>query len=201
VAFQTSTGAVAIDAPSATGILNDPIAVHVDNVGPSLRRGVQSLLNNICPENVGTTAENIVETKVANRDELELVIGLIMKKALAEPHYCETYADLAFRLNTEMPEVPSSDGGKTVSFRTSLNNACQNKFETMQTASLEFTEEETKGLEGDEIQYKQNARKQRILAFMKFLGHLFLRQLLAASIIGRVMQGLARGNKAGKPPS
>ncbi|CAE8633686.1 unnamed protein product, partial [Polarella glacialis] len=59
-----------------------------------LKRNANSLLNKICPENVATIAAKLVELKVANTDELEQVIGLIMKKSLSEPHYCETYADL-----------------------------------------------------------------------------------------------------------
>jgi len=175
--------------------------LRVTDSDAELKRGVQSLLNKICPENVRTIASNIVETEVANTAELELVVGLIMKKVLAESQYCETYADLVFCLKTEMPEFPASDGGMPVSFKSTLINFCQSEFETMlQTDSLELTEEETKGLEADEIQFKLSARKQRILANMKFIGHLFLRQLLTARIIGSVMQDLAMCNEADKLP-
>jgi len=55
-----------------------------------LARDVNALLNKVCPENVRTITERVANTRVMSVEELQLVISLIFKKSLAEPHYCET---------------------------------------------------------------------------------------------------------------
>jgi len=156
-----------------------------------LQRAVQSLLNKICPENVKKIGSQIAETKVVSTAELKLVIGLIMKKSLSEPHYCETYADLVYLLKAEMPEFPCPDGGpKPVSFKSTLLNFCQNEFDCISTI-MEETEDEADKYNPEELDFIRNQRKTRVLANMKFIGHLFLRGLLTPKIIGQVIEDLS----------
>lgn len=160
-----------------------------------LTRTVKSLLNKICPENVGSIGDKIGEVKVADAGELELVIVQIFRKALAEPHYCETYADLVFSLKSIFPEFPAEDGGsKKVSFKTTLLNICQQEFESL-PSSLDPSEDELATLDQEELDYRRKKRKDRLLANMKFIGHLFLRQLLSPKVIGAVLQELALCNE------
>jgi hypothetical protein len=163
-----------------------------------LKRCVQSNLNKICPENVSTIAEKITkEANVQNVAELKSVIGLIFKKALAEPHYCETYADMVYHLKAEMPEFPS-ESGKPVTFKATLLNVCQDEFESMpRTLADEKTDEA--GLDLGEIEFRKNLRKKRFLANMKFIGHLFLRQLLVTKVIAGIMQDLLNCDTAALP--
>ncbi|CAK0892788.1 unnamed protein product, partial [Prorocentrum cordatum] len=107
-----------LPAPSATAYraVSDRSPASLPRL-EEMRRTVQSLLNKICPENVATIAEQIGEVRIENADEMESIIGLIFKKALAEPHYCETYADLVFTLRSTFPEFPSLDGSKPISFK------------------------------------------------------------------------------------
>merc|ERR1740121_3480028 len=71
------------------------------------KREVQSLLNKVCPENVASVIEKMSSMEVRTADAMEAVIELIFKKALAEPHYCETYADIVFGLKSAFPEFQS----------------------------------------------------------------------------------------------
>jgi len=142
-----------------------------------------------------------MDAKVTSPEELEVVISLIMKKALAEPHYCETYADLVCQLKGEMPEFPSADGGKPVSFKSTLLNVCQNEFEGITRDAMEFTEEEMEGKDKEELDFLRAGKKARCLANMKFIGHLFLRKLLTARIIGQVIQDLAMCHDATTHPA
>jgi len=133
-----------------------------------------------------------LDTNVANTSELELVINLIIKKAYSEPHYCETYADLVFKLKRFMPEFPNPDGeGKPVSFKSTLLNCCQNEFDAMVTSPPDQPQEEWEGLDQEEVDFRKQQRKARTLANMKFIGHLFLRGLLTPKIISQVIQDLA----------
>jgi len=164
-----------------------------------LKRCVQSLLNKICPENVHKIAARIKEeSKIQNVDELQLVIGLVFKKSLAEPHYCESYADLVYYLQTEMPEFLPDGEVKPVTFKSTLVNVCQDEFENM-PRTLAPTPGEATQCDADELQFKQGQQKARILANMKLIGHLFLRQLLPTKIIAWVIQELLMVDSADAP--
>mmetsp|Transcript_8729 Transcript_8729/g.20024 ORF Transcript_8729/g.20024 Transcript_8729/m.20024 type:complete len:731 (-) Transcript_8729:93-2285(-) len=163
-----------------------------------LRRTVQGLLNKICPENVATIAKKMSQIKVRTSLQLESLIDLIFRKALAEPHYCETYADLIFSLKSEFPEFPSpneGEGAKPVSFRSSVLNICQNEFER----TLFPPEEQSEDAAAEEG-CGDAREKARMLANMKFIGHLFLRQLLSAKVIGSVIQELTLCDQVDKLP-
>mmetsp|Transcript_41560 Transcript_41560/g.88566 ORF Transcript_41560/g.88566 Transcript_41560/m.88566 type:complete len:536 (+) Transcript_41560:98-1705(+) len=163
-----------------------------------MRRAAQALLNKICPENVATIAKKMSQIKVRTSLQLESLIDLIFRKALAEPHYCETYADLIFSLKSEFPEFPSpneGEGAKPVSFRSSVLNICQNEFER----TLFPPEEQSEDAAAEEG-CGDAREKARMLANMKFIGHLFLRQLLSAKVIGSVIQELTLCDQVDKLP-
>lgn len=155
-----------------------------------LRREVNSLLNKVCPENIETIVGHVANTEVRSVRELELLIALIFKKALAEPHYCETYADMVEALKKRVPEFPS-EHGKPMTFKAALLNATQTEFESL-TEVLKVSADELQRLDLEEIEYLKKQRKDRVLANMKFIGHLFLRKLLSAKIIGSVIRDLAK---------
>jgi len=158
-----------------------------------LKRTTNSLLNKVCPENVKLIAPRLKEEcKVDNVEELGTVINLIFKKALAEPHYCETYADLVFDLKGVMPEFPNPEGGKNITFKAALLNVCQSEFEAMPKTIAPTPEEaaEQAGMDPEEIRFRENKKKATFLANMKFIGNLFLRTLLTTKIIAGVMQDL-----------
>jgi len=164
-----------------------------------LKRCVRSLLNKICPESVHKIAARIKEeSKVQSVGELQLVIGLVFRKALAEPHYCESYADLVHHLKTEMPEFLLEGEVKPVTFKSALINVCQDEFENM-PRTLAPTPEEATQCDADELQFKQGQQKARFLANMKFIGHLFLRELLPTKIIASVIQDLMMVESADAP--
>jgi len=160
-----------------------------------LRRGVQSLLNKICPENVLTIADKIACIQLKNPQELEIVIELIFKKAITEPHYCETYADLVFGLKAAFPEFPAPDGGKPITFKSSVLNICQNEFE-----ELIATFDASQRRPDDDLEELRKKRRDRLCANMKFVGHLFLRQLLSAKVVGCVSRELVLCDAAGRMP-
>uniref|UniRef100_A0A7S4RVD5 MIF4G domain-containing protein n=1 Tax=Alexandrium monilatum TaxID=311494 RepID=A0A7S4RVD5_9DINO len=164
-----------------------------------LRRTLQSLLNKVCPESVATIAEKIGEVKVESAEELQHVIALIFKKAISEPHYCETYADLVFALRTAFPEFPCPDGGKPLTLKAVLLNICQDEFEALPT-SLAPVDEDLERYDAEELELRRKRRKDRVLANMKLIGHLFLRQLLSARVISSVIQELTLCDDAARVP-
>jgi len=161
-----------------------------------LRRSVQASLNKICPESVASIAEKIGEVQVENQDELRHIISLIFKKAVSEPHYIQTYADLVFRLRACYPEFPDKEGGKPITFKALLLNICQDEFDSLPTCM----NEKEAGMDPDQEFIKKKKTKERILANMKFIGHLFLRQMLSARVIGSVIKELTLCDDADQVP-
>jgi len=150
-----------------------------------LRRSVQSLLNKVCPENISQIVGKLAAVEVSSCEQLETIIELIFKKALAEPHYCETYADLVFSLKSVFPEFPSPTGGKPLTFKSAVLNICQGEFEQL----LLEPEPPCKAhvVDSEELELQRKQRRDRMRANMKFVGHLFLRQLLSVKVVGSVV--------------
>lgn len=159
--------------------------VSVDSMSreQELRRSVQSRLNKICPENVQTIVEQLVSLEVRDVGELELIISLIFKKALAEPHYCETYADLVYSMKSELPEFPSPTGGKPVTFKASLLHVVQEEFEAIPKDLAPAAGKKS----AEEAGFQAHQDKKRVLANMRFIGNLFLRQLLSSKVVSSVL--------------
>lgn len=155
-----------------------------------LEREVRSLLNKICPDNLKTIVERLALIDLHKAEELEFVIRIIVQKASAEPHYCETYADMVFLLKSRYTKFPpETPGEKPVTFTRVLLNTCQNEFETLPT-TFEPSEEEKIKVPPEELKLEMKRRKDKTLANMKFIGNLFLRQLLAVKVIGQVVHDL-----------
>lgn len=164
-----------------------------------LMRDWKSLLNKVCPENVVTIAERIANTEVGTIEELESLITLVFDKALAEPHYCEAYADMIFVLQSRMPRFPSEATGKPVTFRAALISKCQHEFESL-SSRLAVDAEEIADLDADDAECLKKRKKGRVLANMKFIGQLFLREMLSAKIVGSVVQDLAKCKRVEEAP-
>lgn len=160
-----------------------------------LLRSTQRLLNKVCPENVATIVEQLADIQVNDGNELAFVSGLIFKRALRDPHYVETYADLFFGLNAVWPEFPPAEnGGSPTTFLLVLLEKCRDEFEAL-PATFEATSEERATCELEELEYMLKQRKDRMLAFMRLMGNLFLRGLLNTGAIGAILRDLVRGGK------
>jgi len=148
------------------------------------KRTIQALLNKVCPENVTAIAEKVGAVEVHTPKDLEILMELIFRKALAEPHYCESYADLVFALGWVLPEFPSLDDFP-ITFRSILLSLCQAEFEEALSTSVEPTDGE-----GDSQELRTKKRKDRMLAQVKFMGHLFLRETLTTDIVGWLLYSM-----------
>jgi len=155
-----------------------------------LERKVRGLLNKICPDNLKVIVDRLATIELHKADELDFVIRIIFGKALAEPHYCETYADMVHALRSRYPEFPPErEGEKPQSFTRVLLNTCQEEFESL-PQTFEATEDEKARFAADDLAIEMKKRKDKILANMKFIGNLFLRNLLAVKVIGQVVHDL-----------
>lgn len=144
-----------------------------------LKRTVQSLLNKICPENIQTISARITsEADVQNAEELELIIRTVVEKALVEVHYSETYADLVYHLAAALPEFPSSATSKRVTVKSVLLGVCQAEYNAMPSRF-----QSGPGAVGQDACCDWSKLKARFLANMRFIGNLFLRELVSVKLI------------------
>jgi len=82
-------------------------------------------------------------------------------------------------------------GAQPTTFRRMLVNTCQDKFEDMMIAEETDEQREKKEkMDPEELKEYMIKQKRSALATMKFIGHLFLRQLLAAAVIRQVVGDL-----------
>ncbi|CAE7233373.1 unnamed protein product [Symbiodinium natans] len=107
---------------------------------------------------------------------------------------------MVFALRSRYPEFPAeNEGEKPHSFTRVLLNTVQNEFESLPT-TFEPSDEDRKKFENPEdLNIEMKKRKGKMLANMKFIGNLFLRQLLAVKVIGQVVHDLI-GIKQGENP-
>jgi hypothetical protein len=157
-----------------------------------LERDTRSLLNKICPENKDRIIERIAQTEIQGVAEMEVVVDIIFKKVTDDEHYCATYVDMIHALHEKYPDFPpAEEGGPRQSFRRMLVNTCQDKFESL-TSEPELPDA-VKEMGPEELAAWEKKQKKKALATMKFIGHLFLRQLLAAAVIRQVIGDLLNG--------
>jgi cold shock CspA family protein len=153
-----------------------------------LKRTVQSLLNKLCPENIQTVCARITrEAEIHNAEELELVICTVVEKALIEAHYSETYADLVYHLAATLPEFQFSVTAKPVTVKSILLNVCQDEYDAMPTRF----QPGSKPVRVD-ICCDWSKLKARLLANMRFIGNLFVRQLVSIKLILAILADLLR---------
>jgi len=156
-----------------------------------LRRLVQGLLNKACPENAARLARHLAsDAAPQSGEELVLVIGLVTKKAVAEPQYADTYADLVCSLVSKIPAFPSASGGRPVTLKSALLNIVQSEYNSIPAT-----------MDGRQMGPEWLQQKARFIAIMHFIGKLFLRRLLPAKIIVAILEErLGRRRSSGPPP-
>ncbi|EER09864.1 eukaryotic initiation factor 4f, putative [Perkinsus marinus ATCC 50983] len=166
------------------------VAAKLEDVSPQekLHRLVMSNLNRITAENFMQVTASLAELGIDEGWKLELVVRTIFDKAIQESYYCEIYSDMCMQLRRVLPEFEGDDINKPMTFTRALITKCQEEFEALPVDLAPTPEEEAKA-NGDaqELEVIRSKKKERILGNMKFIGQLFLRQLLSAKVIKEVV--------------
>lgn len=139
----------------------------------ALEQRVRELLEMIRDDNVQLIADMLADIKPRDVNELEQIVNVLMKTVLSDQHGCETYARIAYFYSMSSSASIAGVDGEPVTFRKSLLLACQSEFETSLT-TLELTTEDMEGLDPEEISLEKTRRKNRLLAIVRFVGHLFV---------------------------
>merc|ERR1719221_2222707 len=155
--------------------------------GRLLERRVTRLLDEICSAKRETQLDQI---DLKHGQELKLVVKIILERACAEPHRRETFADIVLALSIKYPEFSAErEGEKAQKFKDLLVNICLTEFESL-SASFEPIPQEKANMQDDDM-FEIKTKKDRMFANMKkFIGDLFLKELLPLQVIGRVVYEL-----------
>lgn len=174
---------------------------------------VRSLLNKLTLEKFDKIFSQIVAIDLSSYEVLVGVVEEIFEKTLFEPKFSDMYAELCSRLDHTIQPIlnKKSDSNEQLNFRRILLNNCKEEFvrfansskpaepssETDQSDSAENngdgskpsksnddvkTSEET-DLDKEEAELKASKAKRRMLANVRFIGELFLKDLLSENII------------------
>jgi translation initiation factor 4G len=171
-----------------------------------LNRAVQNVLNRASPENVDTAVDQLADITVKSLAELVFIIEAIIDRALLDPHFCESYADLLFGLNAAWPgqiqfaDVLEDDVTPST-FVELLVAASHKEFGRLNTSCFHrYNSNELDDAEELEHLNTQN-KKRRMMTFMHLIGNMFVRGLLPSSVIGSVLTDLVCSSTEGEPPS
>ena len=155
-----------------------------------LKRQVLAILNKITLDTFSLCTDKIREIPVDESWQTNTIVGLVFDKAVVEHHYSEMYAEMCLRLAKDWPMLKDEEGNP-VDFRRQILEKCQDEFERI-PATLEPSEEEREKVKNDpaDLEILRGKKKERILGNMKFIGQLYLKQLVSTGVAGKVAKRL-----------
>jgi translation initiation factor 4G len=154
----------------------------------------RSMLNKLTAENFGLLVEEVKTYKIDSSERLDGVISLLFEKAISEPKFAPTYANLCKEVAfiTTAPQGEASLGKKNT-LKGKLITQCQKEFERHREESIVFNEIEAKlrELENQPEHADEKARleeehyrvRQRANGTVKFIGELYKIEMLTSNIM------------------
>lgn len=168
---------------------------------------VRSLLNKLTLEKFDKIFKQIIEIEINSYELLDRIVKEIFEKTLFEPEFSGMYAELCRQLDIHLADpLRKSDildpQGKQISFKTILVNNCRDEFTSFaasaeskdeekeentssEQASTEEVKKKTSAEEKEEAELRATKAKRRMLANVRFIGELFLKDLLREKVIHR----------------
>jgi len=158
-----------------------------------LRGNIVAILNKITPQNFKDLSVQILQLQIDNKEKLEIAVEIIFEKAVLEPAFSQTYANLCKIMGSI--KFPEEQNAKVSPFRKTLLNRCQKEFfreksdEDKLTKQMEELQARTdisdneKTIEVEELMYQRSKLKKKMLGNINFIGELFNLGMLSSKII------------------
>ncbi|XP_063678716.1 eukaryotic translation initiation factor 4 gamma 3-like isoform X3 [Bolinopsis microptera] len=172
------------------GTKKDPAKVPDSKL---LRGNIVAILNKITPQNFKDLSVQILQLGIDNMDKLEVAVEIIFEKAVLEPAFSQTYANLCKIMGSI--KFPEEQNAKVSPFRKTLLNRCQKEFFREKSdedkinkkmdelqARTDLTENE-KQAHNEELLYQRGKLKKKMLGNINFIGELFNLGMLSSKII------------------
>lgn len=155
----------------------------------------RSVLNKLTPDNFGTLVEQVKLYEIDTEERLDGCIKILFEKAIMEPNFTDTYAQMCKELGTII-KIETSDNKQPPNFKRKLITQCQKEFEKHHTDKEENATEleeskkkaaEEKSEEINELQFEleeKDARiRRRAMGTIRFIGELFKHEQLTCKIM------------------
>ncbi|XP_076365221.1 eukaryotic translation initiation factor 4 gamma 3-like isoform X2 [Tachypleus tridentatus] len=162
-----------------------------------LYKRVRGILNKLTPQKFQMLATQVLELEIDTEERLKGVIDLVFQKAIQEPAFSVTYANLCKTL--VLFQVTSPDG-QQVKFKKLLLVKCQHEFEKDIDADINKAEylkkieeaetEEKKKQLREELEEVEKKAKRQSLGNIRFIGELFKLSMLTPKIMDSCIQKL-----------
>ncbi|XP_052898948.1 eukaryotic translation initiation factor 4 gamma 3-like [Anopheles moucheti] len=160
-----------------------------------LSREFRSALNKLTPENFAVLKEQIKQLTIDTEERLGNCIKILFEKAIMEPNFSDTYAQLCKELGTEI--IVKTKGSDTVmNLKRQLISQCQIEFEKhhkecktntdlqeqneKRTEQGEQTAEQTEEMKM-ELEEQTNRIRRRALGTIRFIGALYKQDQLGTN--------------------
>jgi len=171
-----------------------PSEKNAEDLEVKLRK-VKGILNKLTLEKFKVLADQIVDIGIKDEETLKGIIKEIFDKAIDEPNFGSLYAKLCQYINEELPKkqewVNIKDTNNNV-FRKLMLNRCQEEFESNkdnrwsdgdenEKPVSQMTDEEK--LEYSKRQSERTKKKRRSLGNIRFIGELYMCQMITQKII------------------
>lgn len=147
-----------------------------------LTNRARALLNKLCPEKFEVILAKVLTLGIGDATRLSIVIEVLVRQVWEQPLYGDSFADLVFVLSRVFARC-GPEGGPPLDFRRMLLNACQHRFEEIWSRA---TGPNDCSASADADAWAR--QKTGILATVRFLGMLHLRELLAFDVVHSIVQ-------------
>ncbi|MBN3307350.1 IF4G1 factor, partial [Amia calva] len=137
---------------------------------------MRSILNKLTPQMFHQLMSQVTELTIDTEERLKGVVDLIFEKAISEPNFSITYANMC-RCLMELSVPTTGKLGVTVTFRQLLLRNCKTEFEKDQGGDkvLEKKQKELDACLGEEA---KSQRRCRVLGNIQFIGQLLKVKML-----------------------
>lgn len=168
-----------------------------------LYRKFRSVLNKLTPENFGVLVNQVKSYKIDNELRLDGCIKLVFEKAIAEPNFATTYAEMCKEVSgIYMPN--EQEGKKAGLFKIRLITQCQHEFERHRDDATMFRNHDDRLAEIQENEQDIKKRveiktsmeeehfklRRRAVGTVKFIGELYKIDMLTSKIMRTCMRML-----------
>ncbi|XP_055589382.1 eukaryotic translation initiation factor 4 gamma 1-like [Uranotaenia lowii] len=152
----------------------------------------RSVLNKLTPDNFSKLVEQVKTYVIDTEDRLDGCIKILFEKAIMEPNFTDTYAQMCKELGTII-KIENSD---RINFKRKLITQCQKEFERHHTdkevnasekqetikKAIEEKVEDSEELQL-ELEEKDAKVRRRALGTIRFIGELFKHEQLTCKIM------------------
>lgn len=159
------------------------VTEEVDDSPEAVANKALLILNKISWTTIDKLTKRLVdETNLVENEEIrKMLIGTLISKAQSEQHFGPMYAQLCSIISKEFKP-----------FKKDLLEQCQGEFETDTAEKIAIATKSETPLDAEEIEYRSMLIRRAYVGHIKFLGELYLRDVVKLSVMTYCLEELLK---------